>query len=166
MINRLGVTLVELLVVITIAAVLILIAVPTFRDFVKNARLSAAAEDLRTTIELARSEAIKRNATVFVSLTTGDTWCYGVNVSSACNCTVAGNCGLKTVSYDTAQQLSLSTSGMSGNSISFEGTHGSANASGTATFTLYGESTLVTLSIGRFGGVQMCSTGLSGYTAC
>jgi len=56
-----GFTLIELLVTIFIAAILLAIAVPNFNDAVLGARLSAQANNLLASVQLARSEAIKRN---------------------------------------------------------------------------------------------------------
>lgn len=64
-----GFTLVELMVTLVIAAILLTLAVPNFRDFLLNNRLSGVANEFIAAANLARSEAIKRgrNATVCVS---------------------------------------------------------------------------------------------------
>ena len=67
-----GVTLVELLVVITIAGLLIVAAAPTFTDYTSNARLREAGHALQAEALNARSEAIKRNRVVRV-VTSGST---------------------------------------------------------------------------------------------
>lgn len=144
-----------------------MIAIPQFTSLIRNYRLSATADSLQSQLQFARSKAVEGNTNIYVSFTTGDSWCYGINAGSACNCTTPSSCALGTVSYATTQQLSLSTSGMSGNSIYFEGSHGAANAGSSATFSLYSDSsTLITISIGRLGNTKICSTGISGYTAC
>lgn len=161
-----GLSLIELITAISIIAILSVVAIPLFTSLINNYRLSATANQLYYHLELARTEAQKRNARVYVSFSTGDTWCYGINPVSACNCTIPNNCSLATASYGKAEQISLSTSGVS-SSFYFEGTHGAASTSGTATFTQYGQSSpLITLSIGRLGNITMCSTGIGGYTAC
>jgi type IV fimbrial biogenesis protein FimT len=58
--KRSGFTLIELLVVIAIAAVILTLAAPSFAEFQRNARITAAANDLLGAIQTARSEAIKR----------------------------------------------------------------------------------------------------------
>lgn len=55
-----GFTLVELLIVIAVAAVLLVIAAPGFRDFVLVQRLKAVNAQLVTDLQLARSEAAAR----------------------------------------------------------------------------------------------------------
>ncbi|MEZ5499272.1 MAG: GspH/FimT family pseudopilin [Steroidobacteraceae bacterium] len=59
-----GFTLLELMVVLAIAAVVLGLGAPSFGEFRRNARLTAAANDLLTGIQQARSEAIKRQRPV------------------------------------------------------------------------------------------------------
>ena len=61
-----GFTLMELLVALAIAAILFAIGVPTFRNVATGSQLSSAANDLLASIQLARSEAIKRNVEVSI----------------------------------------------------------------------------------------------------
>jgi len=60
-----GFTLIELMVTVSVAAVLLAVGVPSFQTTVKNNRLTAAANSLVGALNLARSEAIKRG--VFVT---------------------------------------------------------------------------------------------------
>jgi type IV fimbrial biogenesis protein FimT len=61
-----GFTLMELLVALAIAAILFAIGVPTIRNVATGSQLSSSANDLLASIQLARSEAIKRNLSVSV----------------------------------------------------------------------------------------------------
>lgn len=61
-----GVTLIELMVTIAVLAVLAAAAAPNFKSFLHNSRLSADATRLFADLELARSEAARRNTTVTV----------------------------------------------------------------------------------------------------
>jgi type IV fimbrial biogenesis protein FimT len=72
-----GFTMLELLVVVAIAALLFAIGVPTFRNASLGARLSAAANNLLASIQLARSEAIKRNLAVTVCASSDGATCAG-----------------------------------------------------------------------------------------
>ena len=63
-----GVTLMELMIVLSIAAILLAFAVPSFQEFVARNRLEGAAQELMTSLQLARSEATRRGAQVTLRL--------------------------------------------------------------------------------------------------
>lgn len=82
-----GFTIVELMVTVAVAAILLMIAVPSFRNITLANRLNAAANGLVNAINLARMEAVKRNSsTQFCSNSTG------ANTSDA----LGGACGIET----------------------------------------------------------------------
>jgi len=64
--NSCGFTLIELMVAFVVVAVLIGVAVPGFRTFILNGRVTTNTNDLLGELATARSEAIKRNATVVI----------------------------------------------------------------------------------------------------
>ena len=61
-----GFTLVEAMVVMSIIAILMAMAVPTFRDFVAARAVSSQISDFAGTLRLARTEAVKRGRAVVV----------------------------------------------------------------------------------------------------
>ena len=61
-----GFTLIELMIGLTILAVVLALAVPSFRQFTQNNAVVAAHNDLVTSIQLARSEALRRNRPVSI----------------------------------------------------------------------------------------------------
>ncbi|MGZ8157570.1 MAG: GspH/FimT family pseudopilin [Methylobacter sp.] len=63
----LGFTLIELLIVISIIGITLAIAAPSFQSLIASNRLTASANDLSSALQLAKSEAIKRNRLVIVS---------------------------------------------------------------------------------------------------
>ena len=80
-----GFTLVELLVILTISAILVAMAVPAFQAMIQSNRISGAANSLLSSMDLARSEAIRRSANVTV--------CRSVNAAvplPACSSAAAG----------------------------------------------------------------------------
>lgn len=61
-----GVTLVELMIVVAIAAIMATIAAPSFSGFIQNTRMTSAMTQLTGDLNRARSEAIKRNSRMLV----------------------------------------------------------------------------------------------------
>jgi type IV fimbrial biogenesis protein FimT len=59
-----GFTLLEMMFTIALLAVIVGVGVPNLRDFVRNSRMTAAANDIVTDFNLARSEAVKRRVPV------------------------------------------------------------------------------------------------------
>ncbi|SEB14181.1 GspH/FimT family pseudopilin [Variovorax sp. YR216] len=75
-----GFTLIELITTVVVLAVLVGVALPSFRSFVINQRLRNASFDMMASLTLARSEAITRARTV--SFTKGSTsWDKGWTVT-------------------------------------------------------------------------------------
>ena len=72
---RHGFTLVELMVTLAVAAILLGIGVPSFAGAIKNARLSTPWSELRQSLLLARSEAVKGSHVVAVCARASDTAC-------------------------------------------------------------------------------------------
>jgi len=72
-----GFTLIELMFTIVVLAVLLGIGVPNFRDFIRNSRMTAAANDLLADLNLARSEAVKRRVAVTLCKSDDGTTCDG-----------------------------------------------------------------------------------------
>jgi len=59
-----GFTLLELMLVVAIASVLLAIAVPAMGNFIRNSRITSAANDVMAGLHFTRSEAIKRRLPV------------------------------------------------------------------------------------------------------
>jgi type IV fimbrial biogenesis protein FimT len=72
-----GFTLIELLVTMSVAGVLVGIALPAFSGYVQNARLTTETDSLLYALNLARSEAVKTDATVQVCASMDGATCSG-----------------------------------------------------------------------------------------
>ncbi len=70
-----GFTIIELMVTIAVASVLLSMAVPSFNQMVVGGRLTTQSNEMVAAISLARSEAIKRNASVTLCRSTNSTDC-------------------------------------------------------------------------------------------
>jgi type IV fimbrial biogenesis protein FimT len=164
--KNLGINFFEVLIVMAIIVILTVIAIPSFITFTQKQRLISTTNNLFAALQLARSEAMKRNTAVFVSFQTGDNWCYGVNTGSNCTCSTPSSCNLGTMSAAQSQQNTLSTTGLSSNAFQFEASRGATNiSSGVITMTVYGQATSISLLISQLGTIQLCSS-LGGYQAC
>jgi type IV fimbrial biogenesis protein FimT len=71
--KALGLTLIEVLIALTILSILIATAAPNLRSAFINSRIRSAVEGTHGAIQAARFEALKRNATVNLSIT-GSGW--------------------------------------------------------------------------------------------
>ena len=83
-----GFTLVELLIGLVILSILVAIAAPSFSTALAQQRLRQASNELRSTVAVARSEAVKRNAEVELRARSGG-WSTGWCVQSD---SAANNC--------------------------------------------------------------------------
>lgn len=81
-----GFTLIELIVTVAVLGILFGLGVPQFTDFLRNSRRASVLNELVGSLTLARSEAIRRGATISMCKTTdgtaclsgaGDTWAAG-----------------------------------------------------------------------------------------
>jgi type IV fimbrial biogenesis protein FimT len=163
-----GFTLLELLVVVSVLAVLMLIAVPSMQAMLTRNHLKAAAQSIAEDLQWTRSEAIKRNRILLVAFDV-EHWCYGVGDAGAahCNCRLApedaGACSLK-------RRLGTDFPGI-GLAATFAGTRfdplRATSNNGTLTLTATnGTSLKVVLS--RLGRVRICAPAgaVAGYDAC
>lgn len=72
-----GFTLIELMVTVTVLAVLMAVGVPSFRSFVQGQKVKSASFELMSALVVARSEAVKRNTDVKLEPDTEGAWTSG-----------------------------------------------------------------------------------------
>lgn len=106
-----GFTLVELMITLAVAAILLVIAVPSFRSIMLSSRLDTAANDLIASLNTARMEAIKANASAQFcsnSATLNTTSTLG----TACNSAEVGAVELTTVTGSGTEAATKVRSGL------------------------------------------------------
>jgi type IV fimbrial biogenesis protein FimT len=81
--NQRGVTLLEAMVVITIAAIVVAVGAPSLQSWIVSGRLRVKAESVLNGLQLARSEALKRNTAVFFTLSADSSWTVGCSTTVA-----------------------------------------------------------------------------------
>lgn len=77
-----GFTLVELVVTFAVLAILTLLAVPSFTDFIRNTQVRSTADAMQNGLRLAQAEAVRRSRLVVFSLTAGQP---GLDAAAAAN---------------------------------------------------------------------------------
>ena len=82
-----GFSIIELMVVVAIVGIFAAVGVPGMRDLIVSSKVKTAASDLHTSLLQARSEAIKRNASVSVVPVSTSDWSQGWSVQVAATST-------------------------------------------------------------------------------
>jgi type IV fimbrial biogenesis protein FimT len=69
--RQFGVTLLELMIVVAVSAILLAVGIPSFASLVQDGRVTSATNAMVSSLHLARSEAIKRQARAALCPSTG-----------------------------------------------------------------------------------------------
>jgi type IV fimbrial biogenesis protein FimT len=166
----LGVTGIELMVVLAIIGILAAMAAPSFNSTIERQRVIKPAQALLADLRWARGEAIKRNKKIRVTFFNTETdcgsgiaWCYTIDTDPALS--TPDGILPKTVNASDFPQSTLSAAAFAGGVAytAFDPTRGIDLNNGSATFTVNTQSATVTIS--TLGRARICDAP-GDYPAC
>lgn len=115
--NHVGFTIIELMITVVVIGILAAIATPSFADLLERNRIKGAAEAIKSELQFARSEAIKRSCDTAVEFTTGSSW----QTEASCNGT-----SIKLMNA-TSSKVSLPATTFTSDIVEFRFRRGEAN---------------------------------------
>lgn len=124
-----GATLIELMIGLVIVGFVTVAAAPSFAAWIANSKIRTATEALQNGLQVARNEAIRRNASVAFTLGTGSGW--GITVVST------GETLQSRVEEDGSKNVTVDVLPAGARTVTFTafGRVASVNADGTVPFT-------------------------------
>jgi len=150
------------MITVVIIAILAAMALPSFQSILEGRRLAGAAENLFADLQYAKSEAIKRSGKNVDLTFSSATWCYGVDERDLadavdCDCTTPATCQIdgvqKVINGSAYNNVTLTTAGFTGTTITFDRRQGMPSDNGTFTLSINGQSR--TVSINVIGRIKM-----------
>ena len=85
--TRRGFTLIELMIALAIGAILLMLGLPSFNEFLRNSEIRSTTESLVNGLRVARTEAVRRNQLVTFTLASGGDPGWRVDQVSTCPAT-------------------------------------------------------------------------------
>jgi len=179
-----GFSLIEVMIGMAIIALTLALGTPSFSKWIRNTKIREAAESIQHGINLARTEAVRRNALVRFNITTGNNWQVGcvtevVEVNGiGCPAVIqsrTSSSNTSTISYSEIPAAE-SLSGAFAGSVSFNGLGRSTLTAGTmaqiniqndtcATVSTPNGTRCLRINISSGGQVRMCDPALPTPTA-
>lgn len=94
-----GVSMLELMIAVAIGSILLMIGIPSFQSWIQNTQIRTAAESVLDGLQLARTEAVRRNVNVRFNLTDSSgmvTWTVDCeNVTASCPAGIQTRAGIE-----------------------------------------------------------------------
>lgn len=175
MTSQRGFTLIELMVTVTVAAILISVAIPFFRDVIISSRLNTISLEIADALALARSESIKRNRTITFCRTdsadsyqcnSGTEWAHWLIREGASGTDEDGM--IKRGSFDGLSSITVKTSGINNGQLNFS-TDGLIRSAGSlisnAQFIINTQNSKRTICIGAAGQISKPNDGVCKWNA-
>ena len=164
-----GFTIIELLVTLSIGALLLTAAVPSFTSYVDEAKVAGAAEKIKVDMEWARTQALRNNKNIIMKFQIdGTNWCYGFDdTDNNCDCTT-NNCTVNNnVNTYSNQQFNGTILGIAltgGSQILTMTNRGFSTVKGQITISK--DNDTATISVNDLGRGHICSDQLSEFMNC
>lgn len=166
--NVRGLTLVELITAISIAGIVIAIALPSFKSLLARKRLEGVANELITDLRYARNEAAQGNRSVGLSVGSGGA-CYVILAQTPCDCSPGPDActttRMKRVDLPNDVRLTALTAGAS---VEFDSLRGLRGGTQTFVASSTGGPWTLEINVSRLARVRSCSPGgnLLGFPPC
>jgi len=158
-----GFTFIQLMVAIGIAAIMLAAAIPSFNLMMDNAKLEKVSENFSSYLLWAKSKA-NNGDDVYLSITDGTNWCYGLNSTAGCNCSTSSSCGYLQV--DSSKYDGITMNNSSGiTQLQFPDNSGTISSTLEVTFT-NSNNTSITVIKNKIGTVTVCSDDIAHYSGC
>ena len=172
-----GFTLVEMMVVVAILAIVATVALPDFSAWIANQRLNAKAESLAAGLNVARTEALKRSASVSVAFTSSNGMLDGGwNVCPADKAAADGTCAAGDLidsrkGENTTDPVDISPAGAFMVTFTSLGTAAAKDVAGDdriSALDIKSEKTseIRRVEISTGGRINVCKPNATGYGAC
>lgn len=166
--KQLGVTLIETMVVVAVAALLAVVAAPSFRDSIERSRLKSAVEEHISKVYLAKSESVMKNKPVYYSFRS-DQQCYGFRVGQSCDCaqtdtSAADMCTFARVQVDASKGVAMTSTFTNDGTEAFEPARATASGVGQVAWKTASGFELRT-GITSVGRVTVCTPSGHGHVA-
>jgi prepilin-type N-terminal cleavage/methylation domain-containing protein len=129
--KRGGFTMIELIVTMSVVAILTAIAIPSFVAISQGERRIAEVNDMVLALNYARSEAVKQNSPTGVSVTANGSWAGGWNVC----CSSTGTPVNTLPAIDSRSTLSANLAGTAPVAVTFDSSGAQLPSTGTVLFT-------------------------------
>jgi type II secretion system protein H len=124
-----GFTLIEMMVVVALVAILAALAMPSFTTMIANQRVSSAAQELQTLLQLARAEGVYKRAQSTVTAS-AQTWQAKIGTQVLREATLADTVTVEPgssggVIFEVTGQAKPASGGGTSYTVSFSGTNAS-----------------------------------------
>ncbi|MDH5229542.1 MAG: GspH/FimT family pseudopilin [Gammaproteobacteria bacterium] len=164
--DKAGFTLIELLIIMTVVIIMLGIGVPSMTDMFERRKLKNTLEVLNSEIMLIRSEAVLRNANVYMSVSTSVPWCIGFTLNAAgCDCKTANACQIdsrdRIIIADDNPGISIQSTIAT---ATFSPT-GPVDNTGTITVNTNRDNLTANIQINPVGRLRICTDDVPGYLA-